>query len=137
MRFSIFRSSFPITGDEPNWPSDPSEDLLTFTPEQVLAGVSFHLMDEKLASKIDRGSSLEFLERLKQNLIEPFISRTQWCGMSNSSRVDWLLKRGRIVAQIGPSGTAILKAAQVWTPDLPHVKKILAGETKCQSDMFS
>lgn len=86
-----------------------SQAVLTFDERRTIAGVVFHLIEEKHADRVSEASIRHTHERLLKKGLHLSIAREHWEAMSNCERLEWLLARSRTHA-IYSGRTAILAA---------------------------
>ena len=95
-------------------PVDNSVDksMLRFDPEQVLAGIVFHVIDEGLARGVCAGSAAQAVARLRQRHHRPAIRRSAWLAMTHHDRLEWLLAESRMIPLVGEDDLVILSARE-------------------------
>jgi len=93
-------------------PVDDSVDksMLRFDPEQVLAGIVFHVIDEGLARGVRAESAVQAVARLRQRHHRPAIRRSAWLAMTHHDRLEWLLAESRMIPLVGEDDLVILSA---------------------------
>jgi hypothetical protein len=94
--------------------SRSSAERLGFTPGTAVAGIAFHLMDERVALAVEEESLDRARERLTSEKFCPTIKRELWEGMANRERLEWLLTRSKTVTVMLPDGTARLERKRTW-----------------------
>ena len=92
------------------WRWAPSTRLrLRLSPDRVLAGIVFHLLDEGLVASVDPRSVERTRARIGLSAYRFSIGRRAWGLMSNRQRLEWLLKQSatKVVGRRG--GEAVLE----------------------------
>jgi len=91
-------------------PVDNSVDrsMLRFDPEQVLAGIVFHVIDEGLARGVNTESVAHAIARLHGRAARPAIRRSAWLAMTHHDRLEWLLAESRMIPLVGEDDLVIL-----------------------------
>lgn len=69
--------------------ADNDDDVITFTPYLLLAGIAYHVIDEDWAKTFDFESAEVALRRIK-SIPHPTIRRGEWAQMGNGTRLHWL-----------------------------------------------
>jgi hypothetical protein len=64
---------------------------ITLLPHQVLTGICFHLMEERLAALVDARSIERQAARLEEERLRVIIAREEWREMTNRQRLQCLL----------------------------------------------
>jgi hypothetical protein len=82
--------------------------LLFFTPDRLVAGITFHLLENGIAISLDRNSSGAVLQKLGQRLQNLSISKAHWSSMDNFQRLQWLLNQSGIIVNFNPYGASTL-----------------------------
>jgi len=73
--------------------SDNVQAALRFTPERIVAGITFHLIDEGIGTSVALESTRRTLSRLRQESFTLTISSRIWASLSNAQRLKRLLER--------------------------------------------
>jgi hypothetical protein len=102
-----------VSGRDPD-PVDNSVDksMLRFDPEQVLAGIVFHVIDESLARGVCPESVKQAVARLRQRGQRPAIRRSAWLAMTHHDRLEWLLAETRMIPLVGEDDLVILNGRE-------------------------
>ena len=83
--------------------------VLNLDPERIIAGMVFHLIDERHAVRVCDASIRNTRKRLRHSNLSLVIAREHWEAMGNEDRLQWLLSRSHTQA-IYSGRTAILAA---------------------------
>jgi hypothetical protein len=83
-------------------------DVLSFGPSRIVAGIAFHLVESDTAKTVDPASCDAMVEELRERLQHSFISIDEWIAMSDSQRLEWLLKQSQIGVRMNTDGVAML-----------------------------
>jgi hypothetical protein len=88
--------------------ADASEETLTLSPREILAGITFHLADEGIADSVDNDSHQRVLRRLEKARARVEIPHRLWSAFSHRQRLDRLLSRSGTTYRVRPDRTAVL-----------------------------
>ena len=81
----------------------------SFAAPEVVAAISFHLLDEGLADRVCAESAGRVVRRMTAAAAPRVeISRSLWQEMSNPERLAWLLATSETSYQVNKDGTARL-----------------------------
>ena len=83
-----------------------------FGPREVLAAIEFHLVDERIASRVAVTSTLGIMRRLERSVgrgVE--VPQSLWDAMSNRDRLRWLLTVSRMAYRVGGDHVAVVEPA--------------------------
>ena len=86
--------------------------MLTFDPEQVLAGIVFHVIDEGLARGVCAESVAQAVGRLRLRTELPAIRRSAWLAMTHHNRLEWLLAESRTIPLVREDDIVILSSRE-------------------------
>ena len=112
---SVLQSNFSWV-----WRWAPSTRLrLRLTPDRVLAGIVFHLLDEGLVASVDPQSVERTRGRIRWAGYRFSIGRGAWASMSNRQRLEWLLEQSSTKVVGWRGGTAFLEFAPAGGRDTP------------------
>jgi hypothetical protein len=90
-------------------PSPPTaQEVFRFGPHEIVRALSFHLLDEELATQIKRKSVRRTVARLNREIGCLAIPKGDWAAMSDPQRLEWLLEESHTAVEITEDGTAIL-----------------------------
>jgi hypothetical protein len=81
---------------------------LQFTPERIVAGITFHLLDEGIGTSVALESTRRTLSRLRQESFTLTISSRIWASLSNAQRLKRLLEESRTEPSLLGGGTIVL-----------------------------
>ena len=87
---------------------DPARTLL-MSPHKLLAGIAFHLIDNRHAVAIDDRARLKTLGRLRRHGFRACVTRSEWESMGNAERLDWMLAVSDTTFMLTADRVAILK----------------------------
>jgi hypothetical protein len=89
---------------------DPRASNYVFSPGQLVAAVTFHLLDEGIALRVCPKSVERVLKRLVRAARPVQISASLWRAMGNRQRMEWLLVSSRTDYRVrgGEGGMAVL-----------------------------
>ena len=93
--------------ENPGAPGERSGMTYLFPPRKVIDAVSYHLLDEGIASRVCPKSVRRVVQRLCRAALAVQISATLWHGMDNAQRLQWLLSSTCTDYRVG-DGTAVL-----------------------------
>jgi hypothetical protein len=83
----------------------------SFAAPQVIAGITFHLLDEGIATSVCAESAARVVRRMTAaGAPRVEISRSLWQEMSNPERLAWLLATSEASYHVAKDGTARLSA---------------------------
>ena len=88
--------------------SDNVQAALRFTPERIVAGITFHLIDEGIGTSVALESTRRTLSRLRQESFTLTISSRIWASLSNAQRLKRLLEESRTEPSLLGGGTIVL-----------------------------
>jgi hypothetical protein len=86
--------------------------MLHFEPEQVLAGIVFHVIDEGLARGVCADSVAQAVGRLRSRAQRPAIRRSAWLAMTHHDRLEWLLAESRTTPLVREDDVVILNSRE-------------------------
>jgi hypothetical protein len=87
---------------------DASQESITLSPREILAGITFHLADEGIAADVDVDSQQRVLRRLEKAKTQFEIAQRLWCAFSHRQRLDRLLSRTGVTYRVRPDRVAVL-----------------------------
>jgi hypothetical protein len=96
-------------GDVPQQSVARATKAIALTAPEVVAAITFHLLDERIAAGVCPESARQTLARLSRAatpLVE--ISRSFWGEMSNHERLAWLLATTDTSYDVQRDGIAVL-----------------------------
>ena len=64
---------------------------IVLSHDNIVAGISYHLIDLKHASGVDDDGVKKTARRLERKGFKAFIPRGEWEAMNDGQRLDWLL----------------------------------------------
>ena len=89
-----------------------SRDLartIVMSPHKLLAGIAFHLIDNRHATAVDDRARLKTLTRLRRHGFKACVARPAWEAMGNAERLDWMLAVSDTTFMLTADRVAILK----------------------------
>lgn len=95
-------------GSTAGMPKDAASELLVFEPERIVLAVSYHLIDEAIASSVDPASRDAVTRCLAERSVRIALTRHRWAAMDNGQRLRWLLAQAQIDLTLGADRTASL-----------------------------
>ena len=87
---------------------DRSDETITLSPREILAGITFHLADEGIAASVDVDSQQRALRRLEKAKTRFELAQRLWCAFSHRQRLDRLLSRTGTTYRVRPDRVAVL-----------------------------
>lgn len=87
---------------------DPARTLV-MSPHKLLAGIAFHLIDNRQAVAVDDRARLKTLTRLRRHGFRACVARSAWESMGNGERLDWMLAVSDTTFMLTADRVAILK----------------------------
>lgn len=90
--------------------NDAASELLVFEPERIVMAVTYHLIDEAIASSVDPASRDAVTRCLDGRSVRLALTRHRWAAMDNGQRLRWLLAQAQIDVTLGADRTALLGA---------------------------
>ena len=102
------RATAPAGSEE----KSPDTSTLRFAPEQVLAGIMFHVIDEGIARGVCAESVAQAVARLRLRPVPPTIRRSAWLAMTHHDRLEWLLAESRSVPLVREDDMVILSSRE-------------------------
>ena len=97
------------TGGMPRSGLERAKIGIAFQAPNVVAAITFHLVDERIAAGVCAESARRTVARLSRAaapVVE--ISRSFWGEMSNEERLAWLLASTETTYDVGRDGLAVL-----------------------------
>ena len=82
---------------------------IVMSPHKLLAGIAFHLIDNRHAMSVDDRARLKTLTRLRRHGFKACIARQAWEAMGNPERLDWMLAVSDTTFMLTADRVAILK----------------------------
>ena len=100
----------------PGSADDQTDGILHFSFDRVVAGILYHLIDERLAAAVDGDSLNDTLARLASDRAGRVIARWIWESLTNRGRLEWLLDCARTTVVIDQSGVATFRPLRIGSP---------------------
>jgi hypothetical protein len=79
------------------------------SPHKLLAGIAFHLIDNRHAVAVDDRARQKTLTRLRRHGFRACVERRAWEAMGNAERLDWMLAVSDTTFMMTADRVAILK----------------------------
>ncbi len=88
------------------------DPTLQFDPQRLMIAISYHVLDEGLATELCPSCITATLRRFEANDTHISLSKSRWSAMSNPQRLEWLLVSSHTDTYSNEDGKAMFRESK-------------------------